>query len=100
MIGLGWRNKEFGKAVVIGNDEKISIIEPGKGENTSHGSRINALVTRIGNHPIQKDPLDLRCAAFQTELIRAIQWLTGQKVDTRLPEDFPDSTTVSLRYNI
>lgn len=54
MIGMGWRDKNFGKAVIIGDDQKLKIIEPGKGENTSHGNRINALTTRIGNHPIQK----------------------------------------------
>ncbi len=54
MIGLGWRKKDFGKAVIIEDDEHLKIIAPGDGENTSHGKRINALVTRIGNHPIQK----------------------------------------------
>ena len=165
MIGLGWRKKDFGKAVVISDDEKINIIEPGQGQNTSHGDRMNALVTRIGNHPIQeglprnwifadievytyargpvenmtvlsyakdekyhlnfpiewtvkygkgnvynsslghlwidqKDPIGLRCAAFQTELHRAIQWLAGRKVDKSLPKDFPGVETVSLRNNI
>ena len=165
MIGLGWRNKEFGKAVVIGDDQKIHIIEPGEGENTSHGERINALVTRIGNHPIQKglprqwtfadievytyargpfenvtilsyakdrkyglnfpiewtvkygkgnvynsslghlwrdqeDPVGFRCAAFQTELHRAIEWLARQKVDKSLPNDFPGMKKISLRNNI
>lgn len=165
MIGMGWRNKNFGKAVVIGDDQSLKIIEPGDGENTSHGNRINALTTRIGSHLIQKglprswvyadievytyargpmenvtilsyakdekyglnfpvewvikygkgnvynsslghfwkdqeNPPVMRCAAFQTEMHRAIQWLAKRKVDTSLPKDFPGTETISLRDNL
>ncbi len=165
MIGMGWRKKDFGKAVTIEDDQKLKIIEPGEGENTGHGKRINALTTRIGNHPIQKGlpaswiyadievytyargplenvtvlsyardekyglnfpiewvikygkgnvytsslghcwkndayPNGLRCAAFQTEMHRVIQWLAKRKVDTTLPADFPGTESVSLRDNL
>ena len=165
IIGMGWRKKKFGKAITIEENQSLKIINPGDGENTSHGKRINALTTRIGNHPIQKGlprswvfadievytyargpienvtvlsyakdekyglnfpvewvikygkgrvynsslghcwkdqetPEGLRCAAFQTEMYRAIQWLAKRKVDTRLPKDFPGIESVSLRDNI
>ncbi len=165
MIGLGWRKKDFGKAAVIDKDEKVRIIEPGSGDGTSHGDRVDALVHRIGNHPLQKglpkswifadievytyargpmenvtiltytednkyhlnfpiewvvkygkgkvynstlghffkdqqNPEGLRCAAFQTEMFRALQWLAGRKIDARLPSDFPGTEKVSLRDNI
>jgi type 1 glutamine amidotransferase len=165
MIGMGWRDKNFGKAVLIGDDQQLKIIEPGVGENTSHGNRINALTTRIGDHPIQKglprswiyadievytyargslenvtilsyakdekyglnfpvewvikygkgkvynsslghfwndqeNPPGMRCAAFQTEMHRAIQWLAKRKVDTNVPEDFPGTAIISLRDNL
>ena len=165
MIGLGWRNKNYGKAVEIQDDGKVKIIEAGEGENTNHGARVNALVTRIGNHPIQKglprswiyadieiytyargpmenvtilsyakdalykknfpiewvikygkgkvynstlghfwsdqqNPEGMRCAAFQTELVRALQWLANRKVDISLPEDFPGIESASLRDNL
>ena len=165
MIGMGWRNKDFGKAVTIDDNQELIIIEPGDGEKTGHGKRIDALTTRIGNHPIQEGlpeswifadievytyargpvenitvlsyardekyglnfpiewvikygkgnvynaslghcwkndeyPTGLRCAAFQTEMHRAIQWLAKRKVDTSLPGDFPGTETVSLRDNI
>ncbi|MEN8660968.1 MAG: ThuA domain-containing protein [Lentimonas sp.] len=51
MIGLGWRNKHFGKAIVIKDGEPV-VIPAGEGSNTSHGRRIDALLTRIGEHPI------------------------------------------------
>ncbi|MGB8490989.1 MAG: ThuA domain-containing protein, partial [Bacteroidales bacterium] len=54
MIGLGWRNKNFGKAAIVVDDGTIRVVNAGDGENTAHGSRVNALATRIGNHPIQK----------------------------------------------
>lgn len=165
MIGMGWRKNDFGKAVIIDDNKSLKIIEPGEGENTSHGKRINALTTRIGNHPIQKglprswvyadievytyargpienvavlsyakdekyglnfpiewvikygkgnvynsslghcwkdqkNPEGLRCAAFQTEMVRAIQWLAKRKVDTSLPKDFLGTSSVSLRDNL
>lgn len=165
MIGLGWRNKSFGKAAEILEDGKLKIIEAGEGENTGHGARVNALVTRNGNHPIQKglpgswifadievytyargpmenvtilsyakdalykknfpvewvikygkgrvynstlghfwkdqqNPEGMRCAAFQTEMVRALQWLAKRKVDTSLPIDFPGTEYVSLRDNL
>ena len=164
MIGLGWRKKTFGEGVVIDKEQNISVILQGEGEDTSHGSRVNALVTRIGDHPLQKglprqwvfadieiytyargpmenitvltyakdekyglnfpiewvvkygegrvynsslghlwkdqkNPVGLRCAAFQTEMHRAIQWLANRDVDTTMPEDFPGTTKVSLRNN-
>lgn len=162
MIGLGWRKKSFGKAVEIGDDGTIKTIEAGDGEDTSHGARVNALVSRIGNHPIQKglprnwifadievytyargpmenmtvltyaqdalykknfpiewvvrygkgnvynstlghfwkdqqNPEGMRCAAFQTEMIRALQWLAKSKVDCSVPKDFPGTNVPSLR---
>jgi type 1 glutamine amidotransferase len=165
MIGMGWRKKDFGKAITIDDNQSLKIIEHGEGENTSHGKRINALTTRIGDHPIQKalprswvyadievytyargpienvtilsyakdekyrlnfpvewvikygkgnvynsslghcwkdqeNPEGLRCAAFQTEMVRAIQWLAKRKVDTSLPKDFPGTSSVSLRDNL
>lgn len=54
MIALGWRNKDFGEAVVINEKEEIEIIPKGEGGNTGHGARTDALITRIGNHPIHK----------------------------------------------
>lgn len=54
MIGLGWRNKDFGIAITIDKDEKTHVIPASKGEDTGHGKRRNALITRIGNHPIHK----------------------------------------------
>ncbi|MDO5968336.1 ThuA domain-containing protein [Flavivirga aquimarina] len=52
MIALGWRNKDFGEAVIINDKEELEIISKGEGENTGHGARIDALITRIGSHPI------------------------------------------------
>lgn len=165
MIGMGWRKKDFGKALTIEDDQRVKIVEAGDSEGTSHGKRINALVTRIGNHPIQKGlpknwifadievytyargpmekvtilsyardekyklnfpiewvikygkgnvynstlghfwkdqqkPDGMRCAAFQTEMVRAIQWLAKRKVNTSVPKDFPGTVTISLRDNL
>ena len=162
MIGLGWRNKDFGVAVTITEDEKLEIIAKGKGENTGHGKRRDVLISRMGNHPIhtgmpkawlaadievyrysrgtidqlevisygkdektglnfpmewvvkfgkgsvysstyghlwknQEWPPSMRCAAFQQSVIRALQWLSGNKVDHYVKSDFPTSENVVLR---
>lgn len=52
MIGLGWRDKDFGKAIVIGEDESIQTIPAGEGGNTGHGDRSDVLVHALGKHPI------------------------------------------------
>lgn len=52
MIGLGWRNRDFGRAIVIDRDESIRIIPAGEGENTGHGERGDVVVRPLGNHPI------------------------------------------------
>ncbi len=55
MIGLGWRQKDFGPAIYINAHEKPVAIPAGDGEDTGHGKRFDALVHRIGNHPVHKD---------------------------------------------
>jgi Trehalose utilisation len=52
IIGLGWRKKDQGAALQVGDDEKIVRLPSGEGSNTSHGPRFDALVVRLGDHPI------------------------------------------------
>lgn len=52
MIGLGWRKKDFGWAITIDDDGQAVRIPAGEGENTGHGKRVDALLTRLGEHPI------------------------------------------------
>lgn len=53
MIGLGWRNKGDGKAIVIAEDESLQFVPSGEGSNTGHGKRLNVEVTRLADsHPI------------------------------------------------
>ncbi len=54
IIGLGWRKKEQGVALQVGDDERIIRIPVGEGSNTSHGPRFNALIIRLGDHPIHQ----------------------------------------------
>jgi type 1 glutamine amidotransferase len=54
MIGLGWRKKDYGTAVAVGDDGQLIRFPPGEGENTGHGKRFDALINRVGDHPIHK----------------------------------------------
>lgn len=45
----------------------------------------------------EPDPVDLRCAGFQTVLIRSLQWLAGRPVTWPVPSDFPTCDHISLR---
>ncbi len=54
VIGLGWRKKDQGTALQVGDDEKIIRIPSGEGNNTSHGPRFDATVIRLGDHPIHQ----------------------------------------------
>ena len=162
MLALGWRNKDFGVAVSINDKEELEIIPKGEGDNTGHGARTDALVTRIVGHPIHigmpkswiaadveiyrygrgttenlevlsyaKDPKtqlnfpmewtvnfgkgkvysstyghlwkdqiwppNMRCAAFQQSMVRALQWLSGNAVDNYVEPNFPTSESTVLR---
>ncbi len=52
MIGLGWRNKDFGWAITIDEHGHEIRIPAGDGEKTGHGKRLDAKVSRVGSHPI------------------------------------------------
>ena len=54
IIGLGWRPKDYGTAVYIDDRDKPVSIPPGEGDGTGHGPRFDALVHRIGDHPVHK----------------------------------------------
>jgi uncharacterized repeat protein (TIGR03806 family) len=52
IIGLGWRDKSFGKAITVNADGSLNEIPAGAGENTGHGARQDVPVIKRGNHPI------------------------------------------------
>ncbi len=68
MIGLGWRGKNFGSAIIVEN-EKVKNVSVGEGENTGHGKRVDALITRLGDHPIHRG-LPKRWVAADLEIYR------------------------------
>lgn len=51
MIGLGWRDKDFGPAIQIVDDKQV-VIPAGQGSGTGHGKRLDTVITRINDHPI------------------------------------------------
>jgi len=54
MIGLGWRDRDFGWAITVEEDGTVIRVPAGEGEKTSHGPRIDAQLTRLGDHPIHE----------------------------------------------
>jgi uncharacterized protein len=52
MLGLGWRKKDFGWALSVGDDGRITRIAPNDGPDTGHGARLDTVVHRLGDHPI------------------------------------------------
>ena len=45
----------------------------------------------------QDDDRALRCAGFQTLLLRSVEWLATGEVNTPAPDDFPTAETISVR---
>ncbi|HHY84504.1 MAG TPA: ThuA domain-containing protein [Verrucomicrobia bacterium] len=45
----------------------------------------------------EPDPVNMRCAGFQTIFVRALQWLARRPVTFPVPEDFPREETTVLR---
>jgi hypothetical protein len=55
MIGLGWRNRDFGSGMIISRDETVLVIPKGQGRNPGHGPEHDFQVTVLRrNHPITK----------------------------------------------
>jgi uncharacterized protein len=52
MVGLCWRNADYGTAVRVNDDGSLVRIPPGQGGGTGHGTRGDVLVTRLGDDPI------------------------------------------------
>jgi len=53
MIGLGWRNKDFGPTLIVGDDEKVVRIPKGEGRNPGHGPDHDFQITVLDtSHPI------------------------------------------------
>jgi hypothetical protein len=50
--------------------------------------------------PGDTQPVGMRCAAVQTLLVRALQWLARREVTWPVPADFPTATAVSVRGEI
>jgi uncharacterized protein len=162
MIGLGWRNRKFGQAIVVLTNESLQIIPAGEGGDTGHGNRADVVVHQLGEHPIhaglprawraadievyqyargpatnltvlayatdaqtqlqfpiewtvqygrgrvfvstyghvwwdQKDPQRMKCAAFQTIMVRALKWLAKRPPGATVPADFPTAEAISRR---
>ena len=45
----------------------------------------------------EADPVDMRCAGFQTVLVRSLQWLAKRPVTFPVPADFPTADATVLR---
>lgn len=45
----------------------------------------------------ENNPSGMRCAGFQTIMVRALQWLAKRPVDFPVPNDFPGQTQAVLR---
>ena len=68
MIGLGWREQDFGPAIVIQDGHAVRI-PAGEGGKTGHGKRTDTPITRLGDHPIHRG-LPRVWMAADTEIYR------------------------------
>jgi type 1 glutamine amidotransferase len=54
MIGLGWRGKDYGTAIIVNPDESLQKVPQGEGAGTNHHSRGDVTVHQLGEHPIHR----------------------------------------------
>jgi hypothetical protein len=167
IVGLCWRNADYGAALRVSEEQTLMPIPPGEGRATGHGNRGDVLVHRLGDDPIHSgmprswlspdmevyyyargpatnlqvlacgrdtlrgqgylwplewtttfgkgrayistyghvwngdaQPAAMRCAAVQTIIPRAIQWLARRPVTFPVPPDFPGTNQTSIRGDI
>ncbi len=162
MIGLGWRNKDFGPSLIVSGEGKVVEVPKGKGRNPGHGPEHDFVVTVLNpDHPItrgmptqwlhpheqlthgqhgpaqdltvltyaysrdtrENEVMDwvipygkgrvyttmlghlwkngpetaMRCAGFQTMLLRGVEWAATGQVTIPVPGDFPSASQIRLR---
>ena len=162
MIGLGWRNPDFGPSIVIDANARVVEISKGQGRKPGHGPEHDFGVTVLNaDHPITKgmpkvwlhahdqlthgqhgpardmtivtyawskdtkenEPMDwvipfgkgrvyttmlghlwkdktdraMRCAGFQTMLLRGTEWAATGNVTIPIPDDFPTPNEIRHR---
>ena len=101
MIGLGWRDKDFGWAIVVEEDGTVVRVPAGEGEDTSHGPRLDACLTRLGDHPIHAG-LPRQWVAADIEIYRFARGpaenltVLSHATDPKLGLDFPIEWTVNF----
>ena len=54
IIGLGWRPRGTGYALLLDSADHITRIPPGQGEGTNHGARFDAVIHVVNRHPINQ----------------------------------------------
>jgi type 1 glutamine amidotransferase len=54
IIGLGWRPRGTGYALLLDSVDHITRIPPGQGEGTNHGNRFDAVIHVVNRHPINQ----------------------------------------------
>ena len=54
IIGLGWRRADEGDALTITEGGQVLRIPSGEGRGTGHGPRVDAVITRLGDHPMHQ----------------------------------------------
>jgi len=90
-----------------GPAKRLQVLSYGKDEKTSINFPMEWTVD-FGNGKVycstyghlwkeQVWPASMRCSAFQQSMVRALQWLSGNKVDNYVEPDFPNNKDTVLR---
>lgn len=96
MIGLGWRKAGQGAAIEIVEGKMVKI-PVGVGENTSHGARVDLVVNKLTDHPINngfpqkwKTPdIELYTYARGTaENVQVLSYTYDKRTDKNWPVDW------------
>jgi type 1 glutamine amidotransferase len=55
MIGLGWRDKDFGPGLIVDPEEKVLVVPVGEGRDPGHGPDHDFVITTLAtDHPITR----------------------------------------------
>ena len=94
IVGLSWRDRNYGPSIRIGDKGEVIRIPSGEGESTGHPARIEGVITRLGDHPIHKG----LPRAWKTPMLEVYRYCRGPAENLEVLSWVADPARPEIRW--